>query len=486
MPKITKIQPAIPSLPVKKKVAAYARISLERGRLIHSLSAQVSHYSAFIQSRSEWEYVGVYADSGESGTGKGRSEFQRLLADCEAGKVDIVLTKTISRFARNTVDLLQTVRRLRELGVEVRFEEQNISSMSGDGELMLTILASFAQEESRSISENIKWAIRKGFTDGKQSSTQIYGYRWDGANFVIQPDEAETVRFIFSEYLAEKSPRTIARLLAEMDVKPMYGETFNMQTIMFMLQNEKYIGTVIMQKTYVEDDITRRKVINNGEMHKYVIENAHPAIIDTETFAEVQARLSRRKIAVERTAFTGKIHCLVCDVGFQRKTRRYKGVTQKVMICANKKHGKPCECGTSEIPEYILENVTAEVLGLTEFDAATFGVRVKQIVVPKNKTLEYHFTNGKTVTREWKSTAASDCWTPERRAVQSERIKNRVVTDETRRAQSEGMKAYYAANPERRKADSERMKKFCTENPEWCKAQNERMTAAYIAKRRQP
>jgi len=152
MRKIKKIEQNIPNMPKRKRVAAYARVSVTIGdRPLHSLSAQVSHYSAFIQNNREWEYAGVYADLGQSGTNDSRDEFGRLIADCENGKVDVILTKSISRFARNTVDLLETVRRLREINVEVRFEREGINSMSGDGELMLSILASFAQEETGSL-----------------------------------------------------------------------------------------------------------------------------------------------------------------------------------------------------------------------------------------------------------------------------------------------------------------------------------------------
>ena len=165
MRKITKIEPKTVQIRRKKQVAAYARVSMDTDRLRHSISAQISWYSTLIQKNTEWEYVGVYADYAISGTNaEKRNEFQRMIADCEAGKIDIILTKSISRFARNTVDLLETVRYLKDLGVEIRFEEQNISTMSGDGELMLSILASFAQEESRSISENCKWGIRKRFS----------------------------------------------------------------------------------------------------------------------------------------------------------------------------------------------------------------------------------------------------------------------------------------------------------------------------------
>ncbi|MCD8329977.1 MAG: recombinase family protein, partial [Lachnospiraceae bacterium] len=162
MRKISKIEPILPAAPKRKKVAAYARVSRDTERLMHSISAQVSYYSGLIQNNPEWEYAGVYADFGITGTNTSkRNEFNRLIADCEAGRIDIVLTKSISRFARNTVDLLETVRHLKDLGIEVRFEKENINSFSEDGELMLSLLASFAQEESRSISENCKWGIRR-------------------------------------------------------------------------------------------------------------------------------------------------------------------------------------------------------------------------------------------------------------------------------------------------------------------------------------
>ena len=167
MPKISKIEPTVPAIKQLKKVAAYARVSMQSERMMHSLSAQISYYSKLIQKNPDWEYAGVYADDFISGTNTvKRDEFKRMLADCEEGKIDIILTKSISRFARNTVDLLETVRHLKAKGIEVRFEKENINSMSGDGELMLSILASFAQEESRSISENIRWATKKRFEKG--------------------------------------------------------------------------------------------------------------------------------------------------------------------------------------------------------------------------------------------------------------------------------------------------------------------------------
>ena len=198
MRKIIKIEPTEPVLPRRKRVAAYARVSMECERLMHSMSAQISYYSELIQKNPEWEYAGVYADNFISGTEtKKRQEFQRMISDCEKGLIDIILCKSISRFARNTVDLLETIRHLKDIGVEVRFEKENINSLSGDGELMLTILASFAQEESRSLSENVKWGIRKRFEKGDPCNRNpILGYEWVDDKLVVVPEEAEIVKRI--------------------------------------------------------------------------------------------------------------------------------------------------------------------------------------------------------------------------------------------------------------------------------------------------
>jgi len=277
------------------------------------------------------------------------------------------------------------------------------------------------------------------------------------------------VRFIFAEYLAGNSPHKITTNLNQMGIKAMYGGKFYQRTIIAMLGNEKYIGTIIMQKTFVADHITKEKKKNNGELPRHIIENAHPAIIDRDTFDRVQEQLEARKIAVERTAFTGKIHCEVCGLNFQRSTKQHNGIKTKVMGCANKKHGKPCDCDTKQIPEKVLEAVTAEVLGLAEFDSNIFHEKIRQIVVPSKNILIFHFNSGKIVTREWKSTASRDCWTPERREAQAERQKGKIASEATRKAQSEGQKAHYAAHPERREADRERMMKVITENPDWDK-----------------
>ena len=203
MPRAITIVPKPPKLEQKKRVAAYARVSSGKDAMLHSLSAQVSYYSDLIQNHDDWLYVGVYADEAKTGTKESRADFQRLIADCRAGKIDMVITKSISRFARNTVTLLQTVRDFKAWEVDIFFEEQNIHTMSGDGELMLTILASYAQEESRSASENQKWRIRKSYEKGELVQWHIqYGYNITKDKIEINPEQAEVVRNIFDRAIA--------------------------------------------------------------------------------------------------------------------------------------------------------------------------------------------------------------------------------------------------------------------------------------------
>ena len=217
MPKISKITTQMPMLVRRKRVAAYARVSMETEQLLHSLSAQVSYYNALIQKNPNWEYAGVYVDEGITGTStKHREDFKRLIADCKARKIDMILVKSISRFARDTVDTLKTTRFLKTLGIDVYFERENIHSMSEDGEFLLTLLASYAQEESRSISENIKWATRKKFEAGISNGHKApYGYSWDGEMYRIIPAQGEVVKEIYRRYLTGESAYGIAKILAD-------------------------------------------------------------------------------------------------------------------------------------------------------------------------------------------------------------------------------------------------------------------------------
>ena len=239
--------------------------------------------------------MGYYLDDAISGTGaEKRGEFNRLIADCDVGRIDIVLVKSISRFARNTVVLLNTVRHLKDIGVDVWFEDEGIHSMDGDGELMLTILASFAQEESRSISENCKWGIRKQYERGASRGCKIYGYRTKKGKLVIKEDEAAVVRRIFQMFLDGDSCYIIGKKLETEGVRSYAGKTLCGEVIANMIRQEKYTGCTLAQKLYTGDHVTHKQVRNNGELPMYFIEGTHEAIIPRELFLQVQEEMVRR------------------------------------------------------------------------------------------------------------------------------------------------------------------------------------------------
>ena len=392
MAKVMRITPTFPSIKPRLKVAAYARVSTESDRLSHSLSAQISYYSELIQSNPEWEYAGVYADSGISGTSMNkRTELCRLLADCEKGKIDIVLTKSISRMARNVVDLLETVRHLKELGIEVRFEKEQINSLSTDGELMLTILAGFAEDESKSISDNIKWAIRKKFAQGKQWHTAPFGYRWNGETFVVQENEAEAVRWIYEQFLKDEPLGKTYRWLEEK------GYPSSKPFVRYVLQNPTYTGDVVLQRYFSENHRTHKAIKNTGQMPKYLVKDNHPAIIDKETFDAVQAKIqdsydfnpAAHRI-VKPSPFSAKIICGKCGEHYVKsltKTNRFEGL-QEHWTCFGKWRKHICK-DAQNIRGSKLREAACEVLGLTEFDENVFSKTVEKIVV--NGELEFHF-----------------------------------------------------------------------------------------------
>lgn len=434
MRKITKLETKNIELPKLKRVAAYARVSVERGRTLHSYSAQVSYYNELIQKNPEWEFAGVYSDLGISGTGiEKRNDFKRLLQDCEEGKIDIILTKSISRFARNTVDLLNVVRHLKELGIEVRFEKEGISSLTGDGELMLSILASFAQEEVISTSNNIKWAIKKKFESGKpQCRYKIYGYRWDGDNLVIEPEEAKIVKLIFQMYLNKVSAERMEIELKEMGVIATNGGYFNIGTIRDMLLNITYTGNLLLQKSYTPNPLVRRKVKNNGELPKYYVENNHEAIIPMEMFIQVQEERKRRKAEGQRanfgkniTCFSCRVKCPICGKNYMRNSRSKNsdGIKAHIWTCGTRLTGGSKACPGKTINEIALKRVSAKVLGLDEFDSNAFDEQIKKVIVIGDDLLEFHFNNGKIISEKWEYNARKEYWTEEKRRERGEKLK---------------------------------------------------------------
>lgn len=402
---VTKIDRKKPLLPARKKVAAYARVSAESDRSTHSLSTQISFYSSLIQRNPEWEYAGVYADNYISGTTiERRAEFKRMLADCDAGKIDIILTKSISRFARNTVDLLETVRHLKERGIEIRFEKERISSFN-DGEFIITVLASFAQEESRSISENCKWGIRKRFKTGeiRSANKHILGYRYDDEQnkYIIIPEEAAIIRWVFQMYLERKPIRIICKALNEAGYTTINGCQFAESSMAHLVRNEIYAGDLLRQKSFTEDPITKNKVMNRGQLPKYYMPDTHEAILDRDTYAKVQVEIERRTALLNPTyPFTKKIICGCCGTQFTRKKSKVKGHTYVRWICRRKKE-VGMTCNSLTFTEDELERASAAIMGTDGFDAAEFETRVKKMVILPHGDIEFHLSDNRT--EVWKN-----------------------------------------------------------------------------------
>lgn len=416
---VRRVEQLVPSLPNKKRVAAYARVSSGKDAMLHSLSAQISYYSTYIQKNSNWEYAGVYADEAMTGTKNNREEFKRLIQDCRDGRIDIILTKSISRFARNTVTLLETVRELREMNVEVYFERENISSMSGDGELMLTILASFAQEESRSVSENCKWRIRKRFAEGEIVNLRfMFGYHLIKGKIKIDPEKAAIVRMIFEDYISGMGGGTIAKKLNEMNVLTVFGGVWNSKRVIDIIKNEKYAGNALLQKKYVVDHLTKKLVRNKNELPMYFAEETHPAIIDIKTFERAQLVLNERtrlygarSSTSNRYPFSGIIQCGNCSRKYKRKARNQKAAWQ----CSTYlKRGKTA-CPAKQIPETILFTVAAEILGLDEFNEGLFADSISEIQVPEANQLKFVFIDGRVVEKTWVNPSRAESWTDEMR-----------------------------------------------------------------------
>lgn len=421
-----------PKLQSKKKVAAYCRVSSGKDAMLHSLSAQVSYYNALIQKEDGWEFVGVYSDEAITGTKEGRADFQRLITDCRNNKIDMVITKSISRFARNTVTLLEVARMLKALGVDIYFEEQNIHTMSTDGELLLTILASYAQEESRSASENQKWRIKKNFTEGKPWSATILGYRYFQGQFIIVPEEAELVKRIYKMYLDGLGTNAIAKTLNAKGLKTKKGCEWHGSVINKILKNYNYTGNLLLQKTYRENHITKVTRVNKGELPQYHATETHEAIIPLETFIAVQKEFASRAEKFAKNPktqaqypFTQKVVCGTCGKTYRRKTTLGK----VAWSCSTYDKKGKAACASKKIPEPTLMRCSADVMGLTEFDPFAFDLMVDHIEAFNGNRLLFHFKNGLTQEVYWKDRSRSESWTAEMRMAAGQKTKKRIMEE---------------------------------------------------------
>lgn len=412
------VRNAKPKIKRRLRVAAYARVSTEKDTMFASLTSQISYYQTKIQENPRWVFSGVFADNAYTGTTSIRPEFNKLMEKARDHEIDMIITKSISRFARNTVILLESVRELKSLGVSVYFEEENINTLSKEGELILTILASYAQEESLSNSENIKWRINKNFREGKAWRPILLGYRQVDGRLEIHKEEAKTVKYIFKRFLAGISYTKIAEELNNRGYLTRQGRAFRHSSLSIILRNEYYVGDMMLQKTYTENHLTKRKKLNNGEFERYYIKDAHEPIIARADFERVQALLQKKKAQnnfkreQETYPFTSLVTCSACGAFYRRKRVRDKAF----WMCGTYLDKGRDVCPAQGVPESELEAAVGKDL-----------TKIKGILV-KDKVITLSFKDGKERVVKWEYESRSKSWTKEMKKQASKNERERRKT----------------------------------------------------------
>lgn len=357
----------------KKRVCAYARVSTDTEDQLNSYNAQIKEYTTQIKENQDWEFVNMYADEGISGTGtKKRVHFLRMIEDAKAGKIDLILVKSLSRFARNTVDCLSIIQELRAINVEVFFEKENISSKDTKVDFMMTIFSSIAQEEARNISENVKWGIRKRYKDGniRINTSRFLGYDKDThGKIVVNHDEAKTVKMIFNLYLSGMSYREISTHLVDNNIKNGRNEViWHPANIMNILKNEKYCGDVLLQKRVTLDYLTHKSVINTGQAPQYYIENNHEPIISRELFQVVKQTLKTRSKVNDSSRYgnqfplSGMVVCGCCNRVLNRNYYNYGTPKERVVLTCKNTSKERIPCDNRPIDNETLEMVCSDAL----------------------------------------------------------------------------------------------------------------------------
>lgn len=393
---VQRIDPVI--LPEKEPVAAYCRVSTDSKDQMNSYQTQIAYYTQLIAENPEWELVDIYADAGITGTSiEKRDEFKRLLADCRAGKIKRVLVKSVSRFGRNTLDLLETTRELKELGVVVVFEEQGIDTSQMLGEMQLTMFALAAQEESTSTSKNIRRSYQMRMETGQFVGTRPpYGYCLKDGSLKIVPDEAETVRTIFNFYLSGTGINKIVDSLKSGEIATPNKDVWTYSAVKYMLTNERYIGDALLQKSYTIDTLKHIRKKNNGVIPRFYRSSSHEPIIQAEVFRCVQALLKKKNKyqELEKHFFTNKIVCPDCGKHF----RRMKCSAKYYWICYSRA-SKPSDCTPYRLSELHLIITTLNLLASwpgvpTEFDIDVFDEIVEKIIPAEDGTLRFRLRCG--------------------------------------------------------------------------------------------
>ncbi len=384
MAKVTVIEPTKDTSLVRKlRCAAYCRVSSASEDQLHSYSAQVKYYGEKFKDSESEELVDIYADEGITGTCQDkREEFQRLMKDCRRGKIDRIYTKSISRFSRNTKDCLQSIRELKNLGISVYFEKENIDTAEISDEMMITIMGGLAQEESTSISQNMRWSIKKRMESGTFEASSIpYGYDKINGKLIENKSESEIVKLIYEMYLNGCGVLQILLYLNEHNVKTKTGKTkWSISSVIYILSNEKYVGDTLLQKKFTTNTMHARSLVNRGECPQYYIKDTHQAIIERESFDKVQTVMSERSSKIKqkekkKNVFSAILKCGKCQSSYRRK--KVNGIYY--YVC--KKHDKKADfCPSKPIPE---ESIRQAFVRLCN----KLLLHYKEILLPMQKTL---------------------------------------------------------------------------------------------------
>lgn len=454
-----------------KRVAVYARVSRE-GELKHqSIEAQVSNLEDDVNNHPGWLFVGAYIDEGVTGTKMNRPAFNEMMEAARNGEIDIILTKSVSRFGRNMEAVLKTLHELNELDVTVIFDSEGISTTTPDANFHLQFKGIQAELESKKNSENKKWGIQKQFEEGIPTYTRLYGYRMINNQFYIVPEEAEIVKQIFTLFLSGMGRQAIAKRLNSEGIPSFTGGKWSNTTIGNILTNEKYAGDLLLQKYYREDCLTKLNKRNHGEYQQYFIADNHEAIIPKDIFNQVQAEIARRKEVSERIIgnaqstgtgnpiknqprlFSRLITCASCGSPYQYKYMCGKTHRGDIWICCDYLKLGKAYCQNKAIPENILIKVTADVLleqkllkgklaqGIISGDIPLTNELLRQyihtIIAHPDQTLEYHLRNGEVVTKPWQFISRKYSWTPEMRKKAGEKTRARYEKLRQEKAKAE-------------------------------------------------
>ncbi len=382
--------------PIKKKVAAYARVSTDEEDQTNSFDNQISEYKNQIANNKQWEFAGMYADKGISGTQiKNRENFINMINDAKEGKIDLILTKSISRFGRNTVDIIQTVRELREINVAVFFEKENIYSDDPKIDFFLTIMSSIAQEESRSISSNIKWSYKKRFKEGRilLNPKNFLGYGKDeNGKIYIIPEEAKVITMIFNIFTQGHTAHEIAQILMKEKIKTIRGnKKWDAQSVLRILQNEKYAGNALLQKTVTLDYLTHKRVVNDNHEAQYYVENSHPGIISNETFELVQKRIetlyanrATTRATNSKYPLTGLVYCTNCNRPMKRHIHGYGRSSERVVLNCNHAPQLKINCDRGTVRSDMVESAVLDVITTYGLDLGADEILARELTSSSN------------------------------------------------------------------------------------------------------